>query len=281
MEMNRYIKSLVLSVALHSLAVIILLILFHSLSRPSRDTVTVDFSSIGYLSSEMNGHPGEGSGSVRKTESSSGSESGIADMRHPRTVTSSRKPEKTATRPKRNTTTKTFPETVPVSPEKKYPHMSKPSPGQTAETESTPSQAKEKTVPNDTGKNTGNGTGENSDTPDGTGSGTGGGNGNGNGNGTGKNTVQNYISHHYGYIVRHIRQHLVYPEKARRMGITGTTICEFIIMKDGNIKELHLKETSGYASLDEAARQAIKHASPFPKLPVAARIIVPVTFSLK
>jgi protein TonB len=261
--MNRYIKSLVLSVALHSLAVIILLILFHSLSCPSRDTVTVDFSSIGYLSSEMNGHPGEGSGSVRKTGSSSGSESGIVDMHHPRTVTSSRKPEKTATRPKRNTTTKTFPETVPVSPEKKYPHMSKPSPGQTVETESTSSQAKEKTVPNDTGKNTGSGTGG------------------GNGNGTEKNTVQNYIFHHYGYIVRHIRQHLVYPEKARRMGITGTTICEFIIMKDGNIKELRLKETSGYASLDEAARQAIKHASPFPKPPVAARIIVPVTFSLK
>lgn len=66
------------------------------------------------------------------------------------------------------------------------------------------------------------------------------------------------------------------------MGITGTTICEFIIMKNGNIKEPHLKETSGYASsLDEAARQAIKHASPFPKPPVAARIIVPVTFSLK
>ena len=279
--MNRYIKSLVLSVVLHSLAVIILLILFYSPFRPSRDIVTVDFSSIGYLSSEMNGHPGEDSGSLRKTGTSSGSESGIADMYHPKTVTSSRKPEKTATRPKRNTITKTFPETVPVSPEKKYPHTSKPSPGQTAETESTSSQVKEKTVPNDTGKNTGNGTGENSGTPDGTGSGTGGGNGNGNGNGTGKNTVQNYISHHYGYIVRHIRQHLVYPEKARRMGITGTAICEFIIMKDGNIKELHLKETSGYASLDEAARQAIKHASPFPKPPVAARIIVPVTFSLK
>ena len=96
--MNRYIKSLVLSVALHSLAVIILLILFYSPFRPSRDIVTVDFSSIGYLSSEMNGHPGEGSGSLRKTGTSSGSESGIADMYHPKTVTSSRKPEKTATR---------------------------------------------------------------------------------------------------------------------------------------------------------------------------------------
>ena len=80
-------------------------------------------------------------------------------------MTSSRKPEKTATRPKRNTITKTFPETVPVSPEKKYPHTSKRSPGQTAETESTSSQVKEKTVPNDMGKNTGNGTGENSGTP--------------------------------------------------------------------------------------------------------------------
>ena len=44
--MNRYIKSLVLSVALHSMAVIILLILFYSPFRPSRDIVTVDFSSI-------------------------------------------------------------------------------------------------------------------------------------------------------------------------------------------------------------------------------------------
>ncbi len=78
--MNRYIKSLVLSVALHSMAVIILLILFYSPFRPSRDIVTVDFSSIRYLPSEMNGHPGKGSGPLRKTGSSSGSESGIADM---------------------------------------------------------------------------------------------------------------------------------------------------------------------------------------------------------
>ncbi|WP_269265860.1 energy transducer TonB [Oxalobacter aliiformigenes] len=60
---------------------------------------------------------------------------------------------------------------------------------------------------------------------------------------------------------------MVYPEKARRMGITGTTICEFTIMKNGNIKELHLKETSGYASLDEAARKPSNMPALSPNLP--------------
>lgn len=130
----------------------------------------------------------------------------------------------------------------------------------------------------------GNGIGGASGT--GIGSGAQGNNGRGAGNGTGeggsgtKGGIKYYLSAHYSYIIARIQQHLIYPNQARMMGISGKAIYSFVIHQDGSIDALTLIKSAGLSALDEAGMRAIRRASPFPSPPAAARIKIPIVFSL-
>jgi len=76
----------------------------------------------------------------------------------------------------------------------------------------------------------------------------------------------------------------VYPEVARRRGWEGTVLFEVLVLENGHVGALEMTQSSGYRSLDRAARKAIrgwvfKAATSF-GVTVTSRVVVPVDFVL-
>lgn len=59
-------------------------------------------------------------------------------------------------------------------------------------------------------------------------------------------------------VSRHVATNFRYPEEARRAGQQGRAFVNFIIERDGSVGEVSLARTSGVASIDEAALQAVR-----------------------
>lgn len=60
-----------------------------------------------------------------------------------------------------------------------------------------------------------------------------------------------------------IEQHKQYPATAMEMEREGTVTLRFTLYRDGNIQDLEIQKSSGTASLDTAAIEAVKAATPF------------------
>ncbi|MDT7040739.1 TonB family protein [Candidatus Nitronereus thalassa] len=60
-----------------------------------------------------------------------------------------------------------------------------------------------------------------------------------------------------------IEQARVYPSRARRMGLQGTTKVRFALLPNGELQSLQVAEPSGYAVLDAAALATIRKVLPF------------------
>ena len=50
-----------------------------------------------------------------------------------------------------------------------------------------------------------------------------------------------------------------YPEAARKKGIAGTVICEFVVDKDGSITDVKVLRSGGHPSLDKEAVRVLKN----------------------
>ncbi len=92
----------------------------------------------------------------------------------------------------------------------------------------------------------------------------------------------------YASYMKHIKDKIqnvwVYPEEARMNGQQGQLLILFSIGKNGNLERVSLLHSSGFDSLDRAAIQAIRDASPFPPLPKRLnidRLNIYATFSYK
>ena len=129
-----------------------------------------------------------------------------------------------------------------------------------------------------TSSGSGSGTGVGGGTGTGVGSGSGSGVGAGSGDGQG---AGHYIAANYNYILTLIQRHVTYPQQARMMGIEGKAIYQFTIRKDGHIEGLSVIKSAGFDALDAAGLKAIRKAAPFPAPPAAARLKVPLVFSLR
>jgi protein TonB len=75
-----------------------------------------------------------------------------------------------------------------------------------------------------------------------------------------------------------IARALVYPPGARRNGLQGKVVVEFVLLADGRIRELVLRSSSGFPPLDAAAMAAVERAAPFPPPGVDVLVVVPVVF---
>ena len=58
-----------------------------------------------------------------------------------------------------------------------------------------------------------------------------------------------------------------YPGEAVRRGLEGVVVCEFTIQKDGTVKNIIVRRTSGYKILDQAVVEALRLGSPYTPLP--------------
>jgi len=132
-----------------------------------------------------------------------------------------------------------------------------------------------------TGVGSGVGAGRGPGTGPGTGSGNGNGNGNGNGSGNGEGELRKrYLAEHFAYIMRLIQKRIVYPPRAKREGLAGRAKISFVILENGNVTNITVRTSTGYEILDASAVQTIKDTAPFPKPPIKAELMVPITYQL-
>jgi len=89
-----------------------------------------------------------------------------------------------------------------------------------------------------------------------------------------------YLRENFSYIRDRIQKRVVYPKIARQMGWQGRVKVSFIIFADGFAKDVNIIQTSGIEVLDMSAIKAVKDASPFPKPPCEAQIIIPLVYKL-
>lgn len=103
------------------------------------------------------------------------------------------------------------------------------------------------------------------------------------GRGTGDSMVKKarYLKEHFVYIRDRIMKHLSYPDMARRMGWSGRVMVSFVISEDGHVNNIKVLESSKFGLLDKNAVETIKSASPFPRPPVSAEIILPIVYRLE
>jgi len=89
-----------------------------------------------------------------------------------------------------------------------------------------------------------------------------------------------YLRGNFTYIRDLIQKKVVYPAIARKMGWEGRVTVSFIIFSDGLTKDLRIMKSSSIEVLDKSAIEAVKDASPFPKPPSEAQIIIPIVYKL-
>jgi TonB family protein len=81
--------------------------------------------------------------------------------------------------------------------------------------------------------------------------------------------IDNELLRYQQIIKQKINRHKIYPRLARKKGIEGKALIEFLISRDGQVKETRLVKSSNYKILDQAAIRAVSNAGPFLPLPVA------------
>ena len=113
--------------------------------------------------------------------------------------------------------------------------------------------------------------------------GSGGGTGKGHGTGSGDANAlsEQYLAEHYAYIRDLIMKHLKYPQTARKMGWKGKVVASFMIKENGSVENPKIIAGSGYEVLDRNVLSVIKEVQPFPKPPVKAELIIPITYKLE
>lgn len=61
-----------------------------------------------------------------------------------------------------------------------------------------------------------------------------------------------------GHIKQEIAHYFVYPRLARRQGWQGQVMLGFQVNRNGSIQDIHVKQSSGYAILDDSAMIAMQ-----------------------
>ena len=95
-----------------------------------------------------------------------------------------------------------------------------------------------------------------------------------------ENINMQYLKKNFSYIRDLIQKKIVYPRIARQMGWEGKVKVVFTISSDGRVKDIKIAQTSGIEILDRNALTTVKKASPFPKPPAEAQLIIPIVYRL-
>jgi protein TonB len=89
-----------------------------------------------------------------------------------------------------------------------------------------------------------------------------------------------YLAAHFSYIKELVQKNVSYPGMARKMGWEGKIVIAFTILADGNTRDIRIKESCGIEMLNKSAVEAVKKASPFPRPPGEAQIVLPIVYRL-
>lgn len=77
----------------------------------------------------------------------------------------------------------------------------------------------------------------------------------------------------------------IYPPQARRRGIEGKVILQVSVSPEGQVLHIHIHQSSGHSSLDEAAQNSVMNWRFIPAqqgdTPISASVRVPIIFKLE
>jgi protein TonB len=103
-----------------------------------------------------------------------------------------------------------------------------------------------------------------------------------NGPGTTPELLQKkYHSDNYAYILKIIQEHIVYPAKARREGLSGKATVSFVVLENGQVDNIRFLRSTGYEILDQNLIKTIKGVAPFPKPPKKAELQMQLSYRLE
>ncbi len=81
------------------------------------------------------------------------------------------------------------------------------------------------------------------------------------------NTKDPKFNDYFERLRRAIKEKWSYPREAAEKNVGGQLVLEFGIAKDGHLRFVELRRSSGVVVLDDYALNAVKLASPFPRIP--------------
>jgi len=84
----------------------------------------------------------------------------------------------------------------------------------------------------------------------------------------------------FAFIRENIMRNITYPERARRMGWEGRVILSFTVYESGQIGDIRLVKSSGFAVLDEGALEGLKKTRFSKAVPVRLSVVLPVEYRL-
>jgi protein TonB len=80
-----------------------------------------------------------------------------------------------------------------------------------------------------------------------------------------------YAGYMRAYVARIERiGNLNYPDEARRRNLSGRVVLNVAVRRDGSVESIVVVQSSGIPVLDEAAKQSVRLAVPFPPLPATS-----------
>jgi TonB family protein len=85
----------------------------------------------------------------------------------------------------------------------------------------------------------------------------------------------------FHYIREGIIKNVKYPEKARRKGLAGKILLSFTVSGDGLTRDVKIISSSGFAELDNSAREAVLRTIFSQKIPYKLFVILPIEYRLE
>lgn len=78
------------------------------------------------------------------------------------------------------------------------------------------------------------------------------------------------VSNYPGKVASKLRRSLRYPRAAMQQRIRGDVFVSFVVKANGGVSNIRIAKSSGFPVLDEAAKEAVRRAAPFPSIPADA-----------
>jgi pilus assembly protein CpaC len=96
-------------------------------------------------------------------------------------------------------------------------------------------------------------------------------------------SIPDELKGYIGLVKQKIVKNTYYPPQAKDAGWKGVLKLNILLSADGNIKDISISKTTGFKVLDDAGREAVRRAAPFPALPAQLklrklRIEIPIVY---
>lgn len=90
-----------------------------------------------------------------------------------------------------------------------------------------------------------------------------------------------FVRNNFAHIRALIVANLTFPAIARKMGWTGRIVVMFTLTMEGEAEDIVIVSGSEHEVLNQNVIAAIRRTAPFPKPPTRAKLVLPISYTLK